>query len=548
MAAGAGGSVAPSLIGLVQGAAGRRLLMMLGAAGLAAIMFALWMWGQQPEYRVLFSNFSDRDGGAIVAALEQMNVPYRFADGGGAILVPADHVHDARLKLASQGLPKGGNVGFELMENQKLGVSQFLEQVNFQRALEGELARSIQSVGAVASARVHLAFPKASVFVRDRQKPTASVLLNLHPGRTLDPQQTNAIVHLVASSVPDLPTQNVTVVDQHGALLSEVKPSSATAGLDAAQLKYIQELQRSIVRRIESIVTPIVGEDNVHAEATADVDFSHSEQAAETYKPNQSSDAAAIRSQQTSEMQTPGSTVLGGIPGALSNQPPGPASAPIASPAGAPPVPAPVNSNSSRKDATVNYEVDKTIRYVQQPMGGIKRLSVAVVVNHKREVDESGKVTLRPLTDAEKAQITDLVKEAMGFNKERGDSLNVVNSPFAAPEREPSVDLAIWQQPENVQIAKDSGKYLLIACVLGYLFFAYLRPLLRRIAEDVQSPLRLPAADGQDDSEITEGQLIERKGTQPRNYQKNLEMARQLAKQEPKMVANVVKTWVRGNE
>jgi len=550
MAVGTGGSVAPGLTGLLQGPMAHKLLLMLGAAALVAVMVAVWMWGQRPEYRVLFSNFSDRDGGAIVAALEQMNIPHRFADGGGAILVPADRVHDARLKLAAQGLPKGGNVGFELMENQKLGVSQFHEHVNFQRALEGELARSIQSLAAVAGARVHLALPRSSVFVRDQQKPTASVLLNLHPGRSLDPQQVNAIVHLVASSVPELATRNVTVIDQTGALLSDASKAGNTNGLDATQLKYVQELQQSIIKRIESIVTPIVGEHNVRAEATADVDFSRSEQAAETYKPNQSAAAAAVRSQQTSEVQTPGGATPAGVPGALSNQPPAPASAPIVAPQGAPPTTALAasNANGSRKEATINYEVDKTIRYVQQPMGGIKRLSVAVVVNYKKEVDGSGKVTSRPLTDAEKAQITELVQEAMGYNKERGDSLNVVNSPFATPDTEPIADLPLWQQPDKVQIAKDSGKYLLVAAVLGYLFFVYLLPLLRRLSEAVQTPLRLSAPNDQGDDEAAEGQLMERAAIPQRNYQRNLEMARQLARQEPKMVANVVKTWVRGNE
>lgn len=565
MAVGIGASaVAGGLTGLIRAPNGRRFVTMLGLAAMASIVVSLWTWGQRPQYRVLFSNFSDRDGGAIVAALEQMNVPHKFADGGGAILVPADRVHDARLRLASQGLPKGGNVGFELMENQKLGVSQFLEQVNFQRALEGELARSIQSLAAVAGARVHLALPKASVFVRERQKPTASVLLNLHSGRTLDPPQVNAIVHLVASSVPELTTQNVTVVNQHGDLLSEASRSPGAAGLDAAQLKYVEEVQESVVRRIESIVTPIVGEHNVRAEVTADIDFSRSEQAAEIYVPNQSSDAAAVRSRQTSEMQGPGNAPAAGIPGALSNQPPTPASAPMASPSGtaATPPPTPVsgpggaapvppstqtNIGTSRKDATINYEVDKTVRYVQQPMGGIRRLSVAVVVNHKREVDETGKVTLKPLSDAEKAQITDLVKEAMGFNKERGDSLNVVNSPFALPEKEPVAETPMWRQPETIELAKNSGKYLVIAAVLGYLFLAYLRPLLKRVAEEAQSPPRLPAATSKGE-EVTEAQLLEREQVQPRSYQKNLEMARQLARHEPKLVANVVKTWVRGDD
>lgn len=200
---------------------GKRVAIGGGIALILALMIAVWMWSQAPEYRVLFSNYSDRDGGAITASLDQMGVQYKFSEGGSAILVPAEQIHDLRLKLAAQGLPKGGNVGFELMENQKLGVSQFLEQVNYQRSLEGELARSIQSLGSVSAARVHLALPKPSVFVRDQQKPTASVLLNLQPGRALDQGQVSAISHLVASSVPELTIGNVTVVDQNGTLLSE---------------------------------------------------------------------------------------------------------------------------------------------------------------------------------------------------------------------------------------------------------------------------------------------------------------------------------------
>ncbi|MCA1978970.1 MAG: flagellar M-ring protein FliF, partial [Thiobacillus sp.] len=309
---------------------GRKLVTMLGVAAVVAAMAGVWMWGQQPEYKVLFSNFSDRDGGAIVAELEKMNIPYKYAEGGGAVLVPADRVHDARLKLASQGLPKGGNVGFELMENQKLGSSQFIEQINFQRAMEGELARSIESVSSVQAARVHLAMPKDSVFVTEQKQPTASVLLNLHPGRTLDAQQVSAIVHLVASSVPELSPKNVTLVDQNGNLLSDTSKPPPN-GLDPTQMKYVQDLQQSVARRIESIITPIVGAGNVRAEATADVDFSRSEQAVESYKPNQSPDAMAIRSQQTSESSN-GDGAAAGVPGALTNQPPAPATAPINAP------------------------------------------------------------------------------------------------------------------------------------------------------------------------------------------------------------------------
>jgi len=262
---------------------GGKVMALIGLAAVVALVAGMWLWGKQPEYRVLFSNVNDRDGGDIIGVLTQMNVPYQFTDGGGAILVPADKVHEARLKLASQGLPKGGGVGFELMENQKLGVSQFLEQVNYQRALEGELARSMQAISAVQSARVHIAFVKQSVFVREEQKPTASVMLNLYPGRSLDAAQVSAITHLVSSSVPEMSAKNVTVLDQNGNLLSEKQDKPNGLNLDPAQLQYIQGYESGVARRIEAILYPIVGKENVHAEVTADIDFSSVEQAAETY-------------------------------------------------------------------------------------------------------------------------------------------------------------------------------------------------------------------------------------------------------------------------
>jgi flagellar M-ring protein FliF len=545
------GAITEKVTGFAQTPGGRKFFLGLGIAAVIALMASIWLWSQQPDYRVLFSNFNDRDGGAIVASLQQMNVPYKFAEGGGAILVPANQVHDARLKLAAQGLPKGGNVGFELMENQKLGVSQFLEQVNFQRALEGELARSIQSLSAVQAARIHLALPKASVFVRDQQKPTASVLLNLHPGRALDQQQVSAIVHLVASSVPELPPNNVTIVDQNGNLLSDTSKSGGVNGLDATQLKYVQELQQSIIKRVESIITPIVGENNVRAEATADVDFSRIEQAAEMYKPNQSPEVSSVRSQQSSESVNPNGNPSG-VPGALSNQPPAPATAPItASATGTATTSTPA---STRKDSTVNYEVDKTIRYTQQPMGGIKRLSVAVVVNYRRVIDKTGKSTSRPLTDAEKTQISDLVKEAMGFNKDRGDSLNVVNTPFANAEKELLPELPFWKQAENIQLAKELGKYLVAGIILLYLYLQFLKPMLRKFSGKPEAHATLPAPDdGEDDGAIvelssTDKEIAAAEGTKLLGYQKNLGIAKKMATQDPKVVANVVKKWVNGNE
>jgi flagellar M-ring protein FliF len=552
--------VGPTIFGIQQTPLVRTIFLLVGSAATIAIMVGIWLWSQGPDYRVLFSNFNDRDGGAIVASLQQLNIPYKYSEGGSTILVPANQVYDARLKLASQGLPKGGNVGFELMENQKLGISQFLEQVNFQRALEGELARSIQAVSAVQTARVHLAIPKASVFVREQQKPTASVLLNLYPSRVLDPGQVSAIVHLVASSIPELLATNVTVVDQNGNLLSDPSKQQASNNLDPSQLKYVQEFQLNVVKKIESIISPIVGVNNVRAEASADIDFSRVEQAAETYRPNSPPEAATIRSQQTSESFGK-SAGASGVPGALSNQPPATATAPITAPASAAANSQSAASSSAgltQKDATVNYELDKTIRYTQQAMGGLKRLSVAIVVNYKTETDKAGKSVTRPLTDIEKTQISDLAKEAMGFNKERGDTLNIVNSAFAVPEKLVAEDTPLWKQTEIIQTAKEVGKYIIGAALLMYIFFKYLKPTLVKLTGQDAASLRLERAredkinaqidaqqTAEEDSVVNLSNNLDSQGQkQMTNYEINMDMAKQLAASDPKIVANVIKTWV----
>ena len=543
----------------------QKMGLILAFSTIIALVAGGWMWNQAPDYKVLFSNVSDRDGGAIIASLQKMNVPYKFADGGGAILVPANAVHDARLKLASEGLPKGGLVGFELMENQKFGTSQFLEQVNFQRALEGELARSIQAVAAVSSARVHLAMAKQSVFMREQQKPSASVMVNLYAGRSLDPQQVNAIVHLLSSSVPNLPLKNVTVVDQHGSLLSKTDESNPGTGLDPNQLKYLQALEQSYVKRIEAILTPIVGLENVRAQVAADVDFAHSERMDEIYKPNQDPVNSTVRSQQTSESTTSGHGE-GGVPGALSNQPPPPATAPIATAQAAPPnqpgglpgstsgaadatqtvKPAPTNM---RKDATTNYEIDKTIQHVRKPVGGIKRLSVAVVVNHRRVTDEKGVVSTQPLSEAEKTQITDLVKEAMGFSRERGDSLNVVNSAFTDMEKEIIPELPLWQQPEMIELAKQIAKTALIGALIAYLVLGVLRPMLKRMNQPAgASPASSPMLTEQKEDQPLPSKPAIKQVLQLSQPDQNLALARQLARDDPQMVASVVRHWVAGHE
>jgi flagellar M-ring protein FliF len=503
----------------------------LGAAALVAVITAAWLWASSPTYRVLFTNLSDRDGGAIIASLAQMNIPHRSSDGG-VLLVPADKVHEARLKLASLGLPKGSLVGFEIMETQKFGVTQFQEQVNYQRGLEGELARSIQALAPVAQARVHLALPKATGFLREKQPPTASVLLQLHPGRTLDRAQVAGIVHLVSSSVPELATKNVSVVDQTGNLLASDR--SPAAGLDAAQLDYVAQVEANTIKRIEDILEPILGRGNVRAQVTADVDFTQVEATSETYAPNQGADArAAVRSSTTSEATQPGAAVPQGVPGALSNQPPVPATAPITG--SAPPLNplAAAGGASTRRDATTNFEVDKSVRHTRQASGQIRRLTAAVVVNHRAQAGADGAAQSAPLSDKEIQNITLLAREAMGFSAQRGDSLNVVNAAFSQPQFAPAPPLPLWKQPDTIALAKEAGKAVLFLALTMIVVFGVVRPALKSIGEPPKVAA-LPAPPAASALPAGRGD----------NSASPLDQVRQLARNDPAGVANVVKSWV----
>ena len=521
------------------------LALMLVAAIAVAVIVGGWMWSTAPEYKVLYANLGDRDGGAVIASLQQMNIPYKFAEGGGALLVPAQFVHDTRLRLAAQGLPKGGLVGFELMEGQRFGASQFLEQVNYQRGLEGELSRSIQALQAVQSARVHLALYRGTSFLREQAKPSASVLVHLYPGRTLDPMQVAAIVHLVSNSVPELSTKNITVVDQNGTLLSG--EGSPAGSLDTKQLKYRQEIEQGYVQRVESILTPLLGSGNIKAQVSAEVDFNEVEHAEEIYKPNQKPDEAAVRAQQTSESGTNGAGGPSGVPGALTNQAPAPATAPITAPPGQQNGTAtPAATANHRRDSSVSYEVDKSIKHTKVAQGRLKRLSIAVVVNDRKVTDAAGKTTSKALTDDEKTQITELVKGVMGYDKERGDTLSVINSTFNTPVVEATPDVPLWTDPEAIAFAKDMGKYLLIAAFVLFLILKVLRPMTKNIVRPPAPPPveLLPAAAASAESPAPQHQ-----GPQTGDrYENNLRSARELAKQDPKIVAHVVKDWVAGNE
>lgn len=520
----------------------RKLPVIVGAAALVAIVAASIMWSRQPEYRVLFTNLSDRDGGAVIASLTQLNVPYRFSPGGAAIMVPEDRVHDARLKLASQGLPRGGSVGFELLEKQKFGITRFQEQLNFQRGLEGELSRSIQSLAAVRNARVHLALPAQSGFLREQHKPSASVLLELHPGRTLERAQVAGIVHLVASSVPELSAKQVSVIDQTGALLS-VNGEGLANGLDGSQLNHVRRLESEFSQRVLDLLEPIVGTGNVRAQVTADIDFTQSESTAEQYRPNQGAEPAAVRSQQVLESTEPSAATAQGVPGALSNQPPAPASAPVNGPGQATEAATPSRgggATGARREAVTNYEVDRTVRVTRNATGTIRRLSAAVVVNHRRSVDAAGKATLSPLSPAELENIESLVREAIGFSRERGDSLNIVNAPFTEIETPREVPLEFWEKPENIALARDLGKQLGVVLLGLIVVFTLIRPALKAIG---RSPAPAPAGtlSARVDDPV---QLPLPAGAQTAPGMLRQEDILKVARDNPAAVASVVRTWV----
>jgi flagellar M-ring protein FliF len=531
---------------------GQKVIAAIGTAALVAICAAAYMWSKTPDFRILYSNLNDKDGGAVIAALTQMNVPYKMTDGGGAIMVPVEKVHDLRLKLASQGLPKGGNVGFELLENQKFGVTQFQERMNYQRGLEGELSKSVQALGSVDSARVHLALPSQSGFFRDQQKPSASVVLNMRNGHSLDRRQIAGIVHLIASSVHDLNPKNVSLIDQTGNLLSaDSDDKSGRDGREVTQLQYAKQIEGTHAARILELLEPLVGKGNVKAQVSVELDFTQSESTAEIFKPNQTADQAAIRNQQISEvpLQNGGQSVTSasGVPGALSNQPTPNPSAPVNAPAqplaaaqatGATPVAAGVSSQKQR-DSSTNYEVDKTVKITREPTGNTKRLSVAVVVNHIKVAAEDGKASLAAIKPEQINQMTALVKEAVGFNSGRGDSMNLVNAPFTTEELSKPVDIPMWMNPELHVIGKEVSKYLGLLLLAFIVINKTIKPTIkvaqqhaetRRIQATIDDPLSLAAIDSDPNSSVRSNQAT----------QKILGQARQ----DPSAVANVVKNWV----
>jgi len=516
-----------------------RIIFIVIAAAAISIVILLFFWAKTPDYRALYSNLSDQDGGAVVAQLAQMNVPYRFDERRGSIMVPEDQVYGLRLKLAQQGLPKGGTVGFELLDQEKFGISQFSEQLNFQRALEGELSRTIDTLGPVKSSRVHLALPKASLFVQEQKPPSASVTLNLQSGRTLDAGQITAISHLVSSAVSGMSADNVTIVDQNGHLLTQ----SGAQATQTSQLGYIRKVESDYQSRIQAILTPIVGSGNVRAQVTARIDFSTNEQTAERYQPNSAADKKAIRSRQSSGSEQGGKAAVGGVPGALSNQPPVPPSAPIASPAGgqnraAAGTHVPYNT---RNDETVNYELDRTLTHIRRNPGEIERLTAAVVVNYLP--DNAGNPA--PLSQEQLNQINQLVKEAMGFSSQRGDSLSVVNSPFTRMDDEVAVPL--WKQPATIGMALQAGRWLFLILVAWLLWSKAVQPFWIKHQQLALQRLEMEkqARQAELDAEKSRQESIEKNKVKQRvDTEITTQHLRSIAEQEPHMLAAVIRKWM----
>jgi len=536
-------------------------LLVVGAAAVA-LLAALVMWAGAPEYRVLFSNLSEADGGRIIGELESRAIPYEFSQGGRTLLVPGDQVYKLRLQLAEQGLPEGANAGFEIMDKQAFGVSQFAEQVNFQRSLQGELASSIESLGPVSRARVHLSMAKHSVFIRDREPAKASVVLTLAPGRALGEGQVNAIVHLVSSSVPELVAENVTVVDQAGRLLS--RPDATGTGLDGTQLDYVREVERRYQQRIESILEPILGSGNVRAQVVAQIDFDRREETSERYTPNQDGQPAAVRSTRRNTDYDGDPAAIGGIPGALTNTPPGAAASPIEQPAGAQgeaQADAGENAGRLRREQLVNYEVDRNITHVQHQRGRIQRLSAAVVVNYREAPGEDGQLEMAPLSAEELQRVTQLVRQAMGYSGERGDGLEVVNSPFTPTETAQEVVIPWHKDPFWRQLLLSLGRYLLAGLAALLLLLWVVRPMVDRYARlraqsadraQQQQPAPatvLPRTDGEDDfPQEGEAPPLPRRRRRASVYEQNLKDLHEMARDDPAMVAMIVRSWMNRND
>ena len=518
----------------------RQLALLVGLAGAVAAGISLWMWGSKPGMTPLYSSMAPADSAAVADALRASNIPFQIDAGTGAVSVPGAQLMEARMKLAGQGLPKSASQGFETIAgDQGFGTSQFIEGARYQHALEIELGRTIASLQSIRNARVHLALPKASAFASGRENASASVLVELAPGRQLEESQSQSIVSLVASSVPDLSPSSVTVIDQYGRSLTRHDAAGSASALRAGQLEEQRRIEADYVHRIETLLTPLTGPGRVSAQVTADLDFTETEEASESYKP----DPAAIRSEQSSEDNNKLSSPQG-VPGAASNQPAG-SGGTTAPPA----VTAAAESGASSRHSVKNYELGKTLSHTRKPGGAIRRLSVAVLVDFLPKADDKKNVVATALTADEMKQVDALVREAVGFNADRGDSVSVQNAPFMVPELAPQEATPIWQRSD----VRDWARTALGAGTVLILIFAVLRPVLRQLMQPIRvMTLPAPALEGAAaggggvSASVMPGMPAAASGSARAAlaYEDKLTQARGAVTADPKRVAQVVKTWV----
>ena len=517
----------------------RQIGIMLGLAASVALGVTVVLWSWTPSFGVLYGALDEQDISTVMDALRSNGIEVKLDEATGAVLVPTSSIQMARIKLASMGLPKGVSAGFDsLDEKSSFGVSQFMEKARYQRALEIELARTISSLSNVKSARVHLAIPRQSVFVRNRKKASASVVTNLYPGRNLDEGQVAAIMHMISSSVPNLDSSKVTIVDQKGMLLTH-GDSNRQLAVTSAQFEYVTRLEQSYIDRIERLLAPILGSESIRAQVTADLDFTRSEQTRESFNP----DSPALRSNQTTVDQSTGG-VEGGIPGALTNQPPVAASAPELLTAGVEGTPSGPSSNHRRE--INNYELDKTISHTQFSMGRLRRLSVAVVVDDTLTVASDGSTIRTPRSPEELDRLSNLVREAVGFSVQRGDSVNVLNSAFTVPvEPGPLPDVPIWEKGWAQDIAKKALGAILVLVML----FGVLKPMLKQLATQSEELTVVPPPQAGDPAMADDVVTLGADGMPPAiappgSYEQNMITATKAVEQDPKLVAQVVKNWV----
>jgi flagellar M-ring protein FliF len=566
----------PAMKGLSELTIARQLGLMLGLALSVAIGVAIVLWSQAPSYGRLFSEIGEKDVTEILEVLDTQGIKYKVETGSGAIMVPVDDVNEVKLKLAALGLPKSNSLGYELLDkDQGFGSSKSVEMVRFQRALEGEIAQTIMAIQSVKTARVLLAIPVQSVFVRDRKKPSASVIVSLYQGRSLDKGQIESIIHLVASSVPQLEAEQVTVVDQKGRLLNS-NDSSSVSYLTSKQFEYKKNIEEHLMDRISNILSPLVGDaagDGMRVQISADVDFTETDKTQELFNPQ----STALRSEQTSEEKST-LPATQGVPGALSNQPtpagtapettPTPGSAPASTTAAAP--------GSSAKNATRNFELDKTITHTRLATGVLRRLSVAVVVDDRHTAQADGKLKAQPYTPEDINRFSDLVKQAVGFDSTRGDQITVTNVAFKMPEElEALPEIPVWEQGWFLDLMKQAAAVLAVL----FLLFGVLRPAMRSLSGREQEEKEAAALAAEQAAEEQakieaaggvvsynyqqEGVPVATPALQqapadlpthmedlllidvPHGYEKRLEYLQRVVDNDPKLVAQVIKRWVR---